>query len=101
MRSYPKMASLQASESIRIASATTARQTVRVRMLETQSACFFQRTLADCGCLSHVLLKDERDRRKHTRIIVWHDLQRKVTHQVRYILQWGHRVAVDDAYTVD
>jgi hypothetical protein len=36
-----------------------------------------RRTLPDHGRLSHILLKNERDRCKHTRIIIWHDLHKK------------------------
>lgn len=43
---------------------------------DTQSA-RGRRTLSDCGCLSHVLLKNERNRSKHTRIVVWHNLRGK------------------------
>ena len=36
----------------------------------------WRRTLPNYGRLPHILLKDERDRGKHTRIIIWHDLEK-------------------------
>jgi hypothetical protein len=72
------MTSLQDSGSLRIASATTAEQWgVESQDHHPRSARGGRRTLPNYGRLSHILLKDERDGGKHTRIIVRHDLQKQ------------------------
>ena len=91
LRSYSKMASLQASGSIR-----DDHQTIRVRRHDRIST--WQPTLSNYGCFSQVLFRGGCNRRKHTRFIVRHNQESKVS-SVGYISH--DKYMVDQIATVD